>query len=139
MVLASTQSNRFSLQATTATSTFASSVFSTAIVPIANEFSISTVVSTLGISLFLMGFGTGPLLWAPLSEFYGRKMSVVVPVFIGGCFAFGGGAAKDFQTIMICRFVSLLCSSSELNAKADRQRSSKGSSPALPSPTPAAS
>lgn len=95
------------LQATTTTSTFASSVFSTAILPIAEEFSISTVVATLGMSLFLIGFGIGPLLWAPLSEFYGRKTSILVPVFIGGCFAFGGGAAKDVQTIMICRFVSV--------------------------------
>ncbi|KAK4497615.1 hypothetical protein PRZ48_010268 [Zasmidium cellare] len=100
---------------TTTTSTFASSVFSTAIVPISESFHVSTVVATLGISLFLVGFGVGPLLWAPMSEFYGRKLSVLVPVFIGGCFAFGGGAAKDLQTIMICRFFQGLFSSAPVS------------------------
>ncbi|KAF2160646.1 hypothetical protein M409DRAFT_70378 [Zasmidium cellare ATCC 36951] len=100
---------------TTTTSTFSSSVFSTAIVPISEAFHVSTVVATLGISLFLVGFGVGPLLWAPLSELYGRKLSVLVPVFVGGCFAFGGGAAKDLQTIMICRFFQGLFSSAPIS------------------------
>ena len=41
---------------------------------------------------------------APLSEVYGRKSAVLTPTFIAGIFAFGAGAAKDVQTLMICRF-----------------------------------
>lgn len=86
--------------------TFASSVYSPAVQDIADEFHVSTEVSTLGISLLLVGMGLGPLIWAPLSEVYGRKFVVLIPFFIFGCFTFGGGAAKDFQTLMICRFFS---------------------------------
>ncbi|KAK4633580.1 Efflux pump bik6 [Fulvia fulva] len=84
--------------------TFASSVYSPAAAQIAGEFSIGTEVSTLGISLLLVGFGIGQLLWTPLSEVYGRKLAVLIPFYISAMFAFGGGAAKDVQTLMICRF-----------------------------------
>ncbi|KAI1202124.1 major facilitator superfamily domain-containing protein [Nemania serpens] len=33
------------------------------------EFGVSTVVATLGLSLFSVGYGFGPMLWSPLSEF----------------------------------------------------------------------
>jgi DHA1 family multidrug resistance protein-like MFS transporter len=41
--------------------TFASSVFSNATVPVAKLFGVSTEVTTLGTSLFVLGFGAGPL------------------------------------------------------------------------------
>ena len=89
---------------TAMTATFASSVYSPAIKQISAEFDVGSEVATLGLSLLLFGLGIGPLLWAPLSEVYGRKLAVLVPVFIAAMFAFGGGAAKDIQTILICRF-----------------------------------
>jgi hypothetical protein len=46
--------------------TFASSVFSTATVATAAEFGVSTEVSTLGTSLFVLGFAVGPLAGEPL-------------------------------------------------------------------------
>lgn len=88
----------------TMTSTFASSIFSAGTAQVAEDFNIGEEVSTLGTSLFLFGFGVGPLLWAPLSEVYGRKPAVIIPTFISGIFAFGCGAGKDIQTVMICRF-----------------------------------
>lgn len=84
--------------------TFASSVYSSAVNVIAEEFGVSSIVSTLGISLLLAGFGVGPLIWGPISEVYGRKQAVLLPFFVSAMFAFGAGAAKDFQTLMICRF-----------------------------------
>lgn len=49
-------------------------------------------------------FGTGPMIWAPLSEIYGRKQAVFVPFFISICFCFGSATAKDLQTLMLTRF-----------------------------------
>lgn len=89
---------------TAMTATFSSSVYSPAIGQIASEFAVAPIVATLGIALFLFGFGLGPLIWAPLSEMYGRKYVVLAPVFVAAMFAFGAGAAKDIQTVMICRF-----------------------------------
>src|SRR5271170_632855 len=89
---------------TTMGSTWASSVFSPGIGQIAEQFNVSTEVATLGLALLLLGFGVGPLLWAPLSEVYGRKTAVLTPYFIAACFSFGTATAKDIQTIMITRF-----------------------------------
>ena len=89
---------------TTMTASWASSVFSPGTQQVAQEFNVGTQVATLGTTLFLFGFGIGPLLWAPLSEVYGRKNAVLPPMFIAAMFAFGTGAAKDLQTIMITRF-----------------------------------
>lgn len=88
----------------TMTATFSSSIFSAGTAQVAEEFDVSEEVSTLGTALFLFGFGVGPLLWAPLSEIYGRKPAVIIPSFISGIFAFGCGAGKDLQTVLICRF-----------------------------------
>jgi len=51
-----------------------------------------------------VGFGLGPLIWAPLSEVYGRKPAVLAPYFLAGVFSFATGSAKDIQTVVITRF-----------------------------------
>lgn len=89
---------------TTAGSTWASAVFSPGIHQVAVQFHVGTEVATLGITLLLLGFGLGPLLWAPLSEVYGRKVAVLTPYFVAACFSFGTATAKDIQTVMITRF-----------------------------------
>lgn len=53
---------------TTMGSTWASSVYSPAVMEVSSEYHVGTEVSLLGLSFLLMGFGLGPLLWAPLSE-----------------------------------------------------------------------
>lgn len=89
---------------TTMTATLASSIFSPTTEQISKEFHVGTEVATLGTALFLFGFGVGPLIWAPISEIYGRKPAVILPVFIAGLFAFGVGAGDNIQTVTICRF-----------------------------------
>ncbi|KAI9776619.1 MAG: hypothetical protein M1835_005468 [Candelina submexicana] len=89
---------------TTMGSTWASSVYSPGISPIAKEFHVGEEVSLLGLSLLLLGFGLGPLLWAPLSEVYGRKPAVLAPYFLAAIFSFGTATAKDIQTVMLTRF-----------------------------------
>lgn len=76
----------------------------TGIQKILMEFHSSQEVVTLGVSLFVLGFALGPLLWAPLSELYGRQV-----VFFGTflCFtAFNAGAAgsQNMWTLLILRF-----------------------------------
>lgn len=88
----------------TMTATWASSCYSAGTAQVAREFGVGTQVAVLGTSLFLIGFGIGPLLWAPLSEVYGRRVAVFVPMFVAGCFSFGSATSKDFQTLMLTRF-----------------------------------
>lgn len=58
----------------------------------------------VGLSILLAGFGLGPLLWAPLSEVYGRKPAILIPYFVAAVFSFGTATAKDIQTVLITRF-----------------------------------
>jgi DHA1 family multidrug resistance protein-like MFS transporter len=88
----------------TMTSTWASSAYSAGTRQISAEFHVGTQTANLGTTLFLFGFGTGPLLWAPLSEVYGRRLAVLTPMFVAICFSFGSATAKDFQTLMLTRF-----------------------------------
>lgn len=89
---------------TTMSATWASATISPGVTQISEEFNIGSQTATLAVSLFLIGFGTGPLLWAPLSEVYGRKNAVLPPIFIAACMTFGTAVAKDVQTLMITRF-----------------------------------
>lgn len=89
---------------TTMTATWASSAYSAGTRQVAAEFHVGDQVAVLGTTLFLFGFGTGPLLWAPLSEVFGRKLAVLTPMFVAMCFSFGSATAKDFQTLMLTRF-----------------------------------
>lgn len=83
---------------------FLSAIFSAAVPYIAYEFNVSTVVANLGVSLTVLGYGFGPVLWAGLSELYGRRYICVVTLFISACFQAAVATAENIQTIMICRF-----------------------------------
>ncbi|KAF5208661.1 putative polyamine transporter [Clavispora lusitaniae] len=81
-----------------------SAMFSESAEQLMMEYKIGWVVVTLGTSLFVFGFASGPVIWGPLSELYGRKTVLIPSCFGYICFCFMVGAAKDIQTIMICRF-----------------------------------
>lgn len=91
---------------TTMSATWASSSYSAGTQQIAEEFHVGSQVAVLGTTLFLFGFGLGPLLWAPLSEVFGRRIAVLTPMFIAMCFSFATAVSKDLQSIMITRFFS---------------------------------
>ncbi|KAK5279241.1 hypothetical protein LTR16_007852, partial [Cryomyces antarcticus] len=57
---------------------FVSSAYTGGIRQIITEFGVSSEVVTLGVSLFVLGFAIGPLLWAPLSEIFGRQILYIV-------------------------------------------------------------
>src|ERR1700712_4523162 len=54
-------------------STYTSSVYTTTYDQLIHEFHTSKEVVTLGLSLYVLGLGLGPMLLAPLSEFFGRR------------------------------------------------------------------
>ncbi|OAL48162.1 MFS general substrate transporter [Pyrenochaeta sp. DS3sAY3a] len=89
---------------TTMTATWASSAYSAGTKQVAEEFHVGEQTAVLGTALFLFAFGLGPLLWAPLSEVYGRRPAVLAPMFVAMCFSFGSATAKDFQTLILTRF-----------------------------------
>ncbi|KAL7422000.1 hypothetical protein Q5752_003772 [Cryptotrichosporon argae] len=85
---------------------FASSSYSGAIADISGRFGVSTEVGILGLSLYVVGFGVGPLLWAPLSEMTGRVFSfnVSYPLFV--LFNMAGALAQNIETVLVIRFLA---------------------------------
>lgn len=86
------------------TVTFASSVFSTGTRPVSAEFGVGDEVATLGTSLFVLGFGLGPMIWGPLSELFGRMPPLFVAFGVFAVFQIPVAVAQNIETIMICRF-----------------------------------
>lgn len=78
------------------------------------QYHISEEVGTMGTSLFLFGIGLGPLLWAPCSEVYGRKIAVLAPYFISVVLTFATAVSKDVQSIMVTRFFTGFFSSAPI-------------------------
>lgn len=104
----------FCLGITTFTSVWGSSIFAPALGAVAAEFHVGQVVAALNIALFVLGFASGPILWSPLSELYGRKVPVTIALFLFTCFTFATATAKDLQTLIICRFFSGVSASAPL-------------------------
>ncbi len=84
--------------------TVTSSIYTAAYEGIMQEFGVSQIVAILGLSLFVFGLGLGPMLLAPLSEFYGRR-----PIYIGAFFFFTVWSipcaqGQNIETVIIGRF-----------------------------------
>ncbi|KAF3020787.1 hypothetical protein E8E15_005233 [Penicillium rubens] len=94
--------------------TFGSSVFSTATKQTARKFGVSPEVMVLAVSLFVLGFAFGPIIFGPLSELYGRKRPLFVGIFIFAIFQIPVAVAQNLQTIFICRFLGGLFASAPL-------------------------
>jgi DHA1 family multidrug resistance protein-like MFS transporter len=65
---------------------------------------VSTEVTTLGTSLFVLGFSVGPLIWGPFSEVFGRKLPLFIGFTLFAIFQIPIAVAVNLETIMLCRF-----------------------------------
>ncbi|CAG7917976.1 unnamed protein product [Penicillium olsonii] len=68
------------------------------------DFRISEEVAILGISLFVIGFAVGPLVWAPLSEIYGRRYIMIASSIGLTAFTAGAAGAQNIWSLIIIRF-----------------------------------
>ncbi|KAI9050064.1 hypothetical protein LZ554_006209 [Drepanopeziza brunnea f. sp. 'monogermtubi'] len=93
---------------------FVSSAYSGGIEEIIRTFHISSEVATLGVSLFVLGFAIGPLLWAPLSELYGRQVLFFSTYAMLTAFNAGAAGSQNIQTLIILRFLAGAFGSSPL-------------------------
>lgn len=83
-----------------------SSIIAPAERAISEEFGVSQEVAVLSISLYVLGFAFGPCLWAPVSEIWGRRVSML-PAMVGlALFSVGCAVSKNAQTVFITRFFS---------------------------------
>lgn len=84
--------------------TMGSSIFSAATGGVEQTFGVGQEIATLGTSLFVLGYAFGPILWAPMSELYGRRLPLVIGAFGFSIFSIAVATANDFQTVMLGRF-----------------------------------
>jgi MFS transporter, DHA1 family, multidrug resistance protein len=95
-------------------SSFASAIFSAAIKEVDDEFHFSEEVGTLGVTLYVLGFASGPTIWAPLSELSGRRWPLLCGTFGYSLFTTASATSKDAQTLMLTRFFAGLFAASPL-------------------------
>lgn len=81
-----------------------SAMFASAGPVVGEVYHVGPTVTALGTSLFVFGFASGPVIWGPMSETFGRKPILIISSFGYVCFCFATGTSKDIQAIMICRF-----------------------------------
>ncbi|ATY65408.1 Major facilitator superfamily general substrate transporter [Cordyceps militaris] len=94
--------------------TFASSAYSGGIREIFLDFGVSQEVAILGISLFVLGFALGPLLWAPLSEVFGRQKLFFISYLALTAFNAGAAGANSMGALIVLRFFAGAFGSSPL-------------------------
>ncbi|KAI1504251.1 major facilitator superfamily transporter [Biscogniauxia marginata] len=93
---------------------FVSTAYSGGISYVIKEFKIDSEIAILGISLFVTGFALGPLMWAPLSEMYGRQLMFFLSYMALTAFNAGAAASPNIQTLIVLRFFAGTFGSSPL-------------------------
>ena len=85
-----------------------SAIYSAGTQGVEERFGVSQVAATLGLTLFVAGYGIGPMVWAPMSEIpqFGRN-----PVYIGTLIVFvflqfAVIYAKNFGMLLAFRFLT---------------------------------
>ena len=86
--------------------TFASSSPSGCLPSIAQHFGVSEIAAGLTITLFLLGYVAGPLIFAPLSEFYGRRWIFYITFACYLAFNFLCAFAPNFGSLLVGRFLT---------------------------------
>ncbi|KAL4967052.1 MFS transporter [Aspergillus stella-maris] len=91
----------------------ASSIYTPGEPYLMEEFNVSEVVAILGLSLFTLGYGVGPMLWSPLSEMpqLGRTGIFVGTLFGFVIFQLPVGFAPNIAVFLVFRWVTGFCGS----------------------------
>ena len=84
---------------------FNSSVITANLEGVSARFHVSEEVSLLTITVFVIGFGVGPLVFAPMSELFGRKPVYVITLGIAVIFIIPCAVAQNIGTLIVCRLI----------------------------------
>ncbi|GFR46863.1 hypothetical protein Agub_g8504 [Astrephomene gubernaculifera] len=93
---------------------FCSSAYAGAAGDVMLKFDVTPEVATLGVSMFVLGFALGPLLWAPLSELFGRRPLLIYTYFGLTAFNIGCAVAPNMPALIVLRFFAGAFGSSPL-------------------------
>ncbi|KEF52394.1 uncharacterized protein A1O9_11635 [Exophiala aquamarina CBS 119918] len=95
---------------------FTSSAYIGSLSMVIKHFDVSNEVATLGLSLFILGFAIGPLIWrkAPLSETIGRQIPFFFSFLIMAAFSASCAGAQNIESLIVLRFFAGAFGSSPL-------------------------
>lgn len=68
-------------------------------------FGVSEEVVILTVTLLVIGFGVGPLVFAPASEEFGRQLVYAITMFFAVIFIIPCALAQNIGTLLVCRFI----------------------------------
>jgi len=95
------------LSAITFITPFTSSILSPGIASLGVEFgNTSSIVGSMTVSIYLLGYTIGPLFLAPLSEIYGRKVVLSAANIFFCCWQIGCALAPDIASLIVFRLFS---------------------------------
>ncbi|KAF9249828.1 hypothetical protein DTO006G1_9164 [Penicillium roqueforti] len=96
-------------------STIGSSICSNAIPQIAEEFNITNETAlVLPISVFLVGYILGPLLWGPSSEYFGRKGPLLISFVLFMIFTLACAIANSYASLLVFRLFNGMVASAPI-------------------------
>ncbi|SCU89354.1 LADA_0E15016g1_1 [Lachancea dasiensis] len=97
-----------------------SSIYTPGQEAIQNEFGVGHWAGTLNLSLYVLGYGIGPIFLAPFSEFatIGRQHIYIFTLFAFVLFQIGCATVKNFGGLIVMRFISGVLSSPALSTGA---------------------
>lgn len=85
-----------------------SAIFSAGILDIEREFGVSQVAAILGLTLFVAGYGLGPMIFSPMSEipYFGRNPIYFITLAIFVVFQVPTALATNFGMLLAFRFLT---------------------------------
>ncbi|KAK1237769.1 hypothetical protein MKX07_003605 [Trichoderma sp. CBMAI-0711] len=84
-----------------------SAIYTTSEGGIENRFHVSEIKATLGLSIYVLGYGMGPLIFSPLSEIpiIGRNPVYIVTMFLFVIISIPTAFAPNYPGLMVLRFL----------------------------------
>jgi DHA1 family multidrug resistance protein-like MFS transporter len=84
-----------------------SAIYTSSTIGVMEEFGVSTLVATLGLSLYVLGYGTGPLIFSPLSEIpiIGRNPVYIITMFLFVILSIPTAFVGNFAGLLVLRFL----------------------------------
>ncbi|KAJ5674148.1 major facilitator superfamily domain-containing protein [Penicillium macrosclerotiorum] len=84
-----------------------SAIYTSSVQGIMQQFGVSDLLATLGLSLYVLGYGTGPLIFSPLSEIpvIGRNPVYIITMFLFVIISIPTALVGNFPGLMVLRFL----------------------------------
>ncbi|KAB2577382.1 Caffeine resistance protein 5 [Lasiodiplodia theobromae] len=85
-----------------------SAIYSAGIVDVMQKFRVSQVAATLGLTLFVAGYGVGPMIWSPMSEIptIGRNPVYFLTLVVFVVFQVPTALSVNFGMLLAFRFLT---------------------------------